>query len=410
MRTILVLGGGLSGFWVAAGAARKLEEAKPREPTGIVLVDARSFHSIRVRNYELDLAAARVPFSDILAPIGVRTIQGRVVRIDPSARRVDVETSAGIQPVRYDRLVVALGSALARPPVPGLAEHAFDVDTCEGAERLLKHLRALPSLPPSPGRFHAVVIGAGLTGAEITSELPQRLKAVADDPAAVKVTLMDRNPRIAHAMGEAQPVIERAMRELGVALRPGVKVTGVTADGVELEGGERVLAATVVWCGGFHANPLTRQLGVQLDELGRLPVDDCMRVKGLTDVYAAGDAASSCIDGEHASVMSCQQGQPMGCFAGHNVAADLVGEPLLPLRMTNYVTCVDLGPWGAVYTEGRERRLVAQGERAKRTKRLINHKLIYPPRSRDRAEILRSAGAEVPDSPPLDVPASAIDA
>ncbi|HEX7382536.1 MAG TPA: FAD-dependent oxidoreductase [Nevskiaceae bacterium] len=410
MRTILVLGGGLSGFWVAAGAARELADATLEEPAEVVLVDARSFHSMRVRNYELDLEAAKVPFSDILTPIGVRTIQGRVARIDVPSRRVDVKKRSGVEQMHYDRLVVALGSALVRPPIPGLVEHAFDVDTCEGAERLLKHLQALPSRPPSPGRFQAVVIGAGLTGAEITSELPHRLEELAGGPAEVKVTLMDRNPRIADAMGEAQPVIERAMREMGVELRPGVKVTGVTADGVQLEGEERVPAATVVWCGGFRANALTGQLGVPLDELGRLPVDDCMRVKGLTGVYAAGDAATSRIDGHNASVMSCQQGQPMGCFAGHNVAADLVGKPLLPLRMTNYVTCVDLGPWGAVYTEGRERRLVAQGRRAKRTKMLINHKLIYPPRSRDRAEILRSAGPEVPGSPPLDVPASAVDA
>ena len=44
--------------------------------------------------------------------------------------------SRGQPSLRYDRLVFALGSELVRPPIPGLAEHAFDIDTYDAAERL----------------------------------------------------------------------------------------------------------------------------------------------------------------------------------------------------------------------------------------------------------------------------------
>jgi NADH:quinone reductase (non-electrogenic) len=106
------------------------------------------------------------------------------------------------------------------------------------------------------------------------------------------------------------------------------------------------------------------------------------------------------MDDTHASVMSCQHGRPMGRFAGHNVVADLLGRPLLPLRIDWYVTCLDLGPWGAVYTEGWDRRVIVQGEAAKKIKREINCHRIYPPRSRDRREIL-AAAAPVVQIPPL---------
>ena len=67
--------------------------------------------------------------------------------------------------------------------------------------------------------------------------------------------------------------------------------------------------------------------------------------------------------------MSCQHGRPMGRFAGHNVVCDLFGEPMLPLRIEWYVTVLDLGPWGAVYTQGWDRTVASVGEAAKRTKR-----------------------------------------
>jgi NADH dehydrogenase len=101
----------------------------------------------------------------------------------------------------------------------------------------------------------------------------------------------------------------------------------------------------------------------------------------------------------HASVMSCQHGRPMGRFAGHNVVCSLFGQPMLPLRLAWYVTVLDLGPWGAVYTEGWDRHVVAKGEAAKNTKKVINHHRIYPPVNRNREEIL-AAAAPVVQRPP----------
>src|SRR6516165_5491302 len=97
------------------------------------------------------------------------------------------------------------------------------------------------------------------------------------------------------------------------------------------------------------------------------------------------------MDATHSSVMSCQHGRPMGRFAGHNVVCDLLNLPLLPLNIDWYTTILDLGPWGAVYTEGWDRHVVAQQAAAKRTKETINRQRIYPPPSRDRRQILDAA-------------------
>lgn len=102
----------------------------------------------------------------------------------------------------------------------------------------------------------------------------------------------------------------------------------------------------------MRASRLTEQLPVARDRLGRLQVDDYLRVIGVPAMFAAGDVAAARMDDEHLSVMSCQHGRPMGRYAGCNVINDLFDQPLLALRIPWYVTVLDLGSAGAVYTEG----------------------------------------------------------
>ncbi len=403
-KRILVLGGGFAGLWSAVGAARKLVEfGCGAESAEVTLVNRDAFHSIRVRNYEADLTPVRVPLDDVLGPVGVVRVKGVVAGVDLAGRVVTVTAAGGPRILPYDRLVFALGSQLLRPNLPGLAERAFDVDTYDGAVRLDAHLQSLPRLPMSPGLSTVVVVGSGLTGIEAVTEMPDRLRAIlarAGLNRPVRVILADHNAHVGSDMGEsARPVIEEALAALGVETRLGIEVASISNAGVTLKSGEEVAAATVVWCAGMRANPLTRLFPVETDRFGRLPVDEFLRVKGVANVFAAGDSAQDMMDDHHPSVMSCQHGRPMGRFAGHNAVCDLFGLPLLPLHITWYVTVLDLGPWGAVYTEGWDRHVVAKGEAAKRTKRTINCQRIYPPLTGNCQEIL-AAAAPVVQQPP----------
>ena len=151
-----------------------------------------------------------------------------------------------------------------------------------------------------------------------------------------------------------------------------------------------------------RASPLTAELGVERDRLGRVAVDDYLRVIGVPGVFAAGDVAAARMDDEHLSVMSCQHGRPMGRFAGYNVISDLLGEPMMSLRIPWYVTVLDLGPAGAVYTEGWDRQVIASGAEAKATKRTINGRRIYPPLNGSRDEILAAAAPTLQSRPTLE--------
>jgi NADH dehydrogenase len=403
-KQILVLGGGFAGLWSALGAARKLDELGcGPDAVEVTLVNRDAFHDIRVRNYEADLSAVRVPLDDVLGPVGVRRVEAEVAGIDPARQSVTITTAGGQRRLPYDRLVFALGSQLVRPKIPGLDEYGFDVDTYSGGARLNRHLHALPAQPEVPGRFAVVVVGAGLTGIEAATEMPEKLRAVltqANLTRAFRVILADHRPHVGSDMGgSAQPIIEEALAALGIETRLGIEVRSISQGEITFTSGERIPAATVVWCAGLRANPLTRDFPVERDRLGRLPVDAFMRVRGIANVFAAGDGAWTTLDETHVSVMSCQHGRPMGRFAGHNVVCDLVGQPMLPLQLSWYVTVLDLGPRGAVYTEGWDRHVVAKGEAAKNTKKMINCRRIYPPLNRNRHDILAAAAPVVQQAP-----------
>jgi NADH:ubiquinone reductase (H+-translocating) len=249
-------------------------------------------------------------------------------------------------------------------------------------------------------------VGGGLTGIEVATEMFGKLRAaIAHAPASglamsPRVILADHQAWIGSDMGEsARPVIAEALQNLGVETRPGISVASIDARGAILVTGALIPAATVIWCAGMQADPLTARFPVARDRLGRLPIDANLKIKGMPVEFAAGDVAWLPIDGTHASVMSCQHARPMGRFAGYNVVGDLLSRPMLPLNIDWYVTCLDLGPWGAVYTQGWDRQVAAKGAAAKRTKEIINRQRIYPPRSRNRREIL-DAAAPVVQTPP----------
>ncbi len=393
-KRILVIGAGFAGMWSALAAARLLDEVG-RTDVEITLVAPEPALHVRPRLYEQNPGGMKAPLLEIFKAVGVRFVQGFVQHVDVARREVSVVgagAEASSQNIAYDRLVLAAGSRLFRPQIPGIAEHAFNVDQVADAARLEAHVHGLARRAESVGRNTVVVVGGGFTGIETAAEMPARLREVLGQDAAVQVILVERNTEIGPDLGPGpRPVIEQALTELGVTWRLGSGVAAITATGVVLENGNTIDADTVVWTGGARASELTAQIPAPRDSFGRLHVDANLKVMGVEDVFATGDCALAATDDEgNYAMMSCQHAMNLGRSAGHNVAADLIGEASIPYSQPKYVTCLDLGPWGAVYTEGWDRQVKLTGAQAKALKTKINTEWIYPP-SASRAEALASA-------------------
>jgi len=378
---ILIAGSGFAGLWAALSAARAVSLAGREGDVEVTVISPTPNVAIRPRLYEADLANMYPDIAPLLAAVGVRHVAGLVDSVDTEARTVTVATNdGGWRTLGYDRFVLATGSRLFRPDIPGI-DLVFDADQHDSAHALDRHLKALADRTETAARNTVVVAGGGLTGLETATEMPERLRAALGPDAAIRTIIVDTAETIGAAMGaEAAPHIGEALREAGVESRAGVRVVAVEPDAVVLSSGERIETGTVVWSAGMRAHPLASTIPGEHDPLGRVIGDAFLHAPGAAGVFVTGDTVKAATDDRgNFSVMSCQHALSLGRVAGHNAAAELVGLPLHPYSQPKYVTCLDLGRWGALYTEGWERSVRFTGDEGKAIKREINGVWIYPP-------------------------------
>ena len=83
---------------------------------------------VRPRLYEPKPETLTAPLLEVLKAIDVVYVQGNAETIDTESRQVQIAAANGSRKsLSYDRLVMATGSKLFRPNIPGLAEHGFSV-------------------------------------------------------------------------------------------------------------------------------------------------------------------------------------------------------------------------------------------------------------------------------------------
>jgi NADH:quinone reductase (non-electrogenic) len=230
---------------------------------------------------------------------------GRATTLDEAARTVTIETEGGTHDIGYTNLVVAVGSVSRVLPIPGLAEHGLGFHDLADAIRLRNHvLRRLEAaaavLDPSDVRRELtfVFVGAGYAGVEALAELSDLVRdALRYYPTLEDVPqhwiLVDAAPRI---LSEIPPRLGEYAAELlaerEVDIRVSTTLESVEADAVTLSDESRIETHTLVWTAGVRPRPAVEQLGLPLDERGRIKVDSFLRVEGRVDVWALGDAAS----------------------------------------------------------------------------------------------------------------------
>lgn len=378
---IVIAGSGFAGVWAALSAARAVELAD-RQDVEVIVVSPSPTLVIRPRLYEAVIDNFDPDLAALFAATGITHLAGRVESIRSAVHELDIASLDGERTtLPYDKFVLAAGSTLFQPEIPGIAEFSFNVDQLAHAKTLAAHLTALATRPATPARNTVVVVGGGLTGIETAAEMPQRLRGILGAEAEVRVVVIEQAPGIGPDLGPVpRPVIEAALAECGVEILTGVAVAAIDADGITTAAGHRIEAATVVWTAGARANPLAAQIPGEHDAQGRVHVDPYLRASQAADVFVTGDVAHAATDDQgNVALMSCQHALSLGRVAGHNAAAELLGLPLHAYSQPKYVTCLDLGAWGALYTEGWDRQIRLTRQDAKNLKRDITTRWIYPP-------------------------------
>ncbi len=358
---VVIIGGGFGGL----NAAKALRHA----PVDVLLIDRRNHHVFQPLLYQV--ATAGLSPGDIAAPIRwiLRSQQNAEVWL-AEVTSIDVDHKTVVLRdgrVTYDYLIVAAGSAHAyfghdewQPFAPGLKtlEDALDIRrrvllAFEEAERETDPVRQRRLLT-------FFVVGGGPTGVELAGALAEISRhALAHDfrrinPESARIILVEGGPHVLATYPERLSAFaRRALERLGVTVWTNKVVTKVEADKVHL-GAETIETGTILWAAGVSASSVGRTLGVPVDKVGRVLVNDDLTVPGHEEVAVIGDlSVSKAPDGQQLPGVA-QVAIQGGVHAAKNIVRTINGEPRRAFAYRNLGNLATIGraaavsdlPWG----------------------------------------------------------------
>jgi NADH:quinone reductase (non-electrogenic) len=291
----LVLGGGFAGSYVARLLKRH----------GATIVSQENF--MLYTPLLPEAASGTLEPRHVVVPLRemcphAELVLGEITSHDRAGRYVVVDTLAGRLEIGYERLVVALGARTRVFPVPGLAEFGLGfkslADAIELRNRVLLQLESATIRPDDPAELGFVFVGAGYAGVEALAELNDMAHAALRSYPTLKNVpqrwaLVDAAPKILPEIPRGLGgYAARRLRKRGVEIHAGTTLASYDGSVATLEDGTRIPAKTLVWTAGVRASTLLPELGLPLDDRGRVLVDETLRVEGSEDMWALGDCAA----------------------------------------------------------------------------------------------------------------------
>lgn len=304
---VVIIGGGFGGL----SAALKLK----RVPVDVTLIDRCNYHLFQPLLYQV--ATGALSPANIASPLreilrdhrNTEVLLAEATRIDAANRRVILSDGA----VEYDTLVVSAGATHQYFGHPEWEEFAPGLKTIEDAtamrRRILLAFEAAER-EQEPDKRHAlltfVIVGGGPTGVELAGALGEIAKDTlrsdfrSIDPASARIILVEGTDRVLPSYPPKLSAAARRMLEhLGVIVRTGAFVTGVSEHAVTLRGGDRteqIPARTILWAAGVLTSPLGKSLseaiGAPLDKSGHIIVQPDLSVPGHPEIFVIGDLAN----------------------------------------------------------------------------------------------------------------------
>lgn len=355
---VVVVGAGFGGL----NAARELAKGD----VDVLLVNRNNYHGFWPLLYQV--ATAGIEPESIAYPVrgivrnydNLEFVMAEVTGVDFERRLVLTDG----QPMQYDYLVLAAGSANNYFGNDELADHTFGMKDIDEAESLRNHVlsafeRAVRE--PDPARRKAlltfVMIGGGPTGVELAGAFAELITHVLRkdyrvlDAAEARVVLVEASNEILSTFPPRlrQSALKR-LEKMGVEVRLGAPVESVAGDIVTLKGGATIAASTVVWAAGVRGSELGARLGAELGRSARVKVTPELNLPEHPDVFVVGDMAY--LEGYQPGVafpMVAQVAIQQGKWAARNILNQAAGEPMRPFKYFDPGQMATIGRRAAVF-------------------------------------------------------------
>jgi NADH dehydrogenase len=371
---IVVVGGGAAGLELV----RKLGARFGRKRHDIILVERNRTHIWKPLLHEvaagsLDANLDEVGYRSHCHRWGYRYFLGSLAAIDRDKREViiaplldeDGSELMGAHAIRYDYLVLAVGSVTNDFGTPGVREHCLFLDDRAQADRfrqrLLNHClrvsRQMSADPVSDARVNVTIVGAGATGVELAAELFNAAGALRHyglevfDESRLKVTLVEAGPRILPALPERlAQAAHGELEALGVCVRTGVRIVEAVAGAIVTSEGERIAGDLQIWAAGVKGQDLLGGIGgLETTRNCQLNVRPTLQTTRDDRVFAMGDCCLFVPEGAERPVPPrAQAAHQMASTVFANLVALMDGRALKPFVYHDHGSLVSLSRFSTV--------------------------------------------------------------
>lgn len=338
-KKVIVVGGGFGGL----SAAKVL--AQHSDLVDVYLVDKRNHHLFQPLLYQV--ATAGLSPSDIAIPIRAVFSEQRNVNVFlEEVTSVDFTTSTlktKNTTFNYDYAVFACGSSHSYFGNEQWEKFAPGLKTLEMAIEIRR--RILSAFEAAEKEFDPdmqkkwltfVVVGAGPTGVEMAGAISEiaRQTMIKDfrnlKIEDTRIFLVEGGQRVlASFHQDLSQEAKNDLESIGVTCLLSSKVTEINDDGVMIKTGdinEFINAKTVVWAAGVKANLLNKTMQVELDNAGRVIIDEHLNVKNFSNAYVIGDQAHFLEENGRVLPGLAPVAIQMGKHSANNIIAQIKGE------------------------------------------------------------------------------------
>ncbi|NCV38354.1 MAG: NAD(P)/FAD-dependent oxidoreductase [Betaproteobacteria bacterium] len=317
LHRVVIVGGGAGGLELATKLGNTLGKKKIAE---IILIDAKKTHVWKPLLHEI-AAGSLNPDKDELEYLAqahwhhFKFRYGRVNEVDSQNKTVSIEPTYDIdgteiiplRKIKYDTLVLSVGSTVNDFNIPGAKEFAVALDTQDQAERFHQKLhnsilRAQTQKGSvRPGQLEVVIVGGGATGVELAAELHKATREMTaygldrvNPDRDISISLVEASNRLLPALPvKISTSVESELRKLNVKLFLGERVTKVTKDGIETQSGKKIISSLVVWAAGIKAPEFLSQIkGIETNSIHQIKVESTLQSTSNADIFAFGDCAA----------------------------------------------------------------------------------------------------------------------
>lgn len=350
---IVVVGGGAGGLELAAKLGKKLG----RKDYDVILLEKNRTHIWKPLLHEvaagsLDANQDEVGYRNHAFQNKYRFFLGAMKNIDRTRREVVVDALYGENGevlmeehrIRYDYLVIAVGSVANDFGVPGVADHCIFLESRVDADRFRQRLlnqclrvsRTMMTSPDADEYVRITIVGGGATGVELAAELFNAAAALRHyglevfDESRMKVTLLEAGPRILPALPEElSEAAHEELTKLGVEIKTKAQVTEVTPFGMITKEGEQIAGDLKIWAAGVKGPEFLAEIGgLETTRNNKLVVMPTLQTSYDERIYAIGDCAHFIPEGEERPIAPrAQAAHQMADTVFRNITSEIHRKP-----------------------------------------------------------------------------------